>query len=259
MASRSPDGKGVQCGPLLVVAGPGTGKTETIAHRTALGLRCTGRSGAHHAADFYAPRRGPDAPARARHHAPGARRHARQQGPRRCCSDWCGPARSTRSATGCCAITGGTSTSSRRFSVIDRSDSADLFDTLRQELKLGEQHQRFPRKDTCLAIYSWRINTQKSLRETLEQQFPVVPELGAGSRQALSRLRRAQAELGGLLDYDDLLVYWQAMMNEPRLAQQVAANFDHVLVDEYQDTNKPPGRIVHAPEAHRRRSHRGGR
>jgi DNA helicase-2/ATP-dependent DNA helicase PcrA len=48
------------------------------------------------------------------------------------------------------------------YTVIDRSDSADLFDNLRQELKLGEQFQRFPRKDTCLAIYSWRINTQRA-------------------------------------------------------------------------------------------------
>ncbi len=47
-----------------------------------------------------------------------------------------------------------------------------------------------------------------------------------------------------MLDYDDLLVYWQAMMNEPKLAQQVASNFDHVLVDEYQDTNRLQGEIV---------------
>ena len=129
------------------------------------------------------------------------------------------------------------------YTVIDRSDSADLFDNLRQELKLSEQHQRFPRKDTCLAIYSWRINTQKSLHETLEQQF----QWCLGWEQDLGKLCRAYVERKqrcGLLDYDDLLVYWQAMMNEPKLAQQVASNFDHVLVDEYQDTNRLQGEIV---------------
>ena len=130
------------------------------------------------------------------------------------------------------------------FSVIDRSDSADLFDNLRQELGLTEQYQRFPRKDTCLAIYSWRVNTQKSLHDTLEQQFSWC----LGWEQELGKLCRAYVERKqrcGLLDYDDLLVYWQAMMSEPRLAQQVGSNFDHVLVDEYQDTNRLQGEIVH--------------
>jgi DNA helicase-2/ATP-dependent DNA helicase PcrA len=129
------------------------------------------------------------------------------------------------------------------YSVIDRSDSADLFDSLRQEMKLGEQYQRFPRKDTCLAIYSWRINTQKSLHETLEQQFPWC----LNWEQDLAKLCRAYVERKqrcGLLDYDDLLVYWQLMMSEPKLAQQVGANFDHIMVDEYQDTNRLQGDIV---------------
>src|SRR5262249_1005576 len=58
------------------------------------------------------------------------------------------------------------------FTVIDRADSADLLDEIRTELGFAEKGQRFPRKDTCLAIYSWRVNTQNALRDTLEQQFP---------------------------------------------------------------------------------------
>ena len=50
----------------------------------------------------------------------------------------------------------------------------------------------------------------------------------------------------GLLDYDDLLLYWHAMMSEERIAKSVAAHFDHVLVDEYQDTNKLQGDILAA-------------
>ena len=60
---------------------------------------------------------------------------------------------------------------------------------------LTEQDQRFPRKDTCLAIYSWRINTQKSLHETLEQQFHWCLNWEQDLAQAVSRLRRAQAAL----------------------------------------------------------------
>ena len=78
--------------------------------------------------------------------------------------------------------------------MIDRSDSADLMDQLRTELGFAAKEQRFPRKDTCLAIYSHRVNTQKSLKETLEQQFPWCLQWEAGPDAAVSRLRGAQAE-----------------------------------------------------------------
>src|SRR5437763_647951 len=67
--------------------------------------------------------------------------------------------------------------------------------------------------------------------------------------QELTRLYRAyveQKQHASLLDYDDLLLYWHAMMSEPRLAQHIGAHFDHVLVDEYQDTNRLQADILHA-------------
>ena len=130
------DGKGVQCGP--VAGGGRCGHRQDRDHRAS--RRLAGderrRSGAHPAADLHAPRRGRRcAGART---TSCARRSATRSAtrPRRCCSGWSGPAPFTRSATGCCATTGATSTSSPAITVIDRSDSADLFDNLRQELKL---------------------------------------------------------------------------------------------------------------------------
>jgi DNA helicase II / ATP-dependent DNA helicase PcrA len=131
------------------------------------------------------------------------------------------------------------------FTVVDRADSADLLDELRTELGLAEKAQRFPRKDTCLAVYSWRVNTQKALRDTLEQQFPWCK----GWEEDLTRLFRSYVERKqryALLDYDDLLLYWHMMMSEARLAQHVSGHFDHVLVDEYQDTNRLQADILHA-------------
>ncbi len=131
------------------------------------------------------------------------------------------------------------------FTVIDRADSADLLDEIRTELGLAAKDQRFPRKDTCLAIYSWRVNTQKSLTEALEQQFTWCK----GWDEELRKLFRAYVERKqryALLDYDDLLLYWHMMMSEQRLAQDVSSHFDHVLVDEYQDTNRLQGEILHA-------------
>lgn len=131
------------------------------------------------------------------------------------------------------------------FTVIDRSDSADLMDQLRTELGFAAKEQRFPRKDTCQTIYSHRVNTQKPLHDTLEQQFPWCLQW----EQDLTQLYRAYVERKqklSLLDYDDLLLYWHALMSEPLLAKQVAAHFDHVLVDEYQDTNSLQARILEA-------------
>jgi DNA helicase II / ATP-dependent DNA helicase PcrA len=131
------------------------------------------------------------------------------------------------------------------FTVIDRSDSSDLMDQLRTELGFASKEQRFPRKDTCLAIYSHRVNTQKSLHDSLEQQFPWCLQW----EKDLTQLYRGYVERKqklGMLDYDDLLLYWHLLMSEPQLAKHVGAHFDHVLVDEYQDTNSLQARILEA-------------
>ncbi len=236
------DGKGVQCGPMLVVAGAGTGKTETIAHRAAW-LAMNGVDPARillltftRRAAMQMRRRAHDIMRVALGDTLGNKAQAMLQR-----LVWAGTFHSIGNRL--LRHYGRYLNLEPGYSVIDRSDSADLFDNLRQEMKLGEQYQRFPRKDTCLAIYSWRINTQKSLHETLEQQFPWC----LSWEQDLAKLCRAYVERKqrcGLLDYDDLLVYWQLMMSEPKLAQQVGANFDHIMVDEYQDTNKLQGDIV---------------
>ena len=77
------------------------------------------------------------------------------------------------------------------FTVIDRSDSADLLDQIRTELGFAAKEQRFPRKDTCLAIYSHRVNTQQAAApRSLEQQFPWCLQW----EQDLTQLYRAYVE-----------------------------------------------------------------
>ena len=122
------------------------------------------------------------------------------------------------------------------FSVLDRGDAADLMDVLRHELGFSKVEKRFPRKDTCLAIYSHRVNTQRPLAETLDALFPWCAEW----ETQLTQLYRAYVEkklANQALDYDDLLLYWHAMMGDERLAAEIGGEFDHILVDEYQDTN----------------------
>jgi DNA helicase-2/ATP-dependent DNA helicase PcrA len=236
--------RGWRAGPLLVIAGAGTGKTSTIAHRVAqllthgvdparlLLLTFTRRAAAE------MRRRAHDIVREAMGDTLGNKAQAMLQR-----LVWAGTFHSIgnrllRHYARHLKL-------EPSFTVVDRGDSADLLDELRTQLGLASKEQRFPRKDACLAIYSWRINTQKSLHDTLEQQFPWCQ----GWEEDLTRLFRSYVERKqryALLDYDDLLLYWHLMMGEPRLAQHVGANFDHVLVDEYQDTNKLQAEILYA-------------
>ncbi|MBS0335666.1 MAG: ATP-dependent helicase [Proteobacteria bacterium] len=122
------------------------------------------------------------------------------------------------------------------FGVMDRGDSADLLDVARHELGLSTQDRRFPRKDTCLAIYSHCVNTQLPLETTLADAFPWCAEWQPELKSLFRRYVDAKLAQQ-VLDYDDLLLYWHMLMQDAALARDVEARFDHVLVDEYQDTN----------------------
>jgi len=131
------------------------------------------------------------------------------------------------------------------YTVLDRSDAADLMDVVRHEQGFSGKEKRFPRKDACLAIYSYRVNTRLSLKQTLEEQYPWCREWEAD----LTRLYReyvARKQKNRALDFDDLLLFWHVMMQTPALAQSLSKNFDHLLVDEYQDTSTLQGEIIHA-------------
>ncbi len=131
------------------------------------------------------------------------------------------------------------------FTVLDRSDAADLLDLLRGEQLQDAARARFPRKATCLAIYSHVVNAQRDLGEKLSRAFPWC----ADHEEALRALFRSYVEakqVRNVLDYDDLLLYWFHLMAAPELALRVRERFDHVLVDEYQDTNALQAEVLHA-------------
>jgi DNA helicase-2/ATP-dependent DNA helicase PcrA len=131
------------------------------------------------------------------------------------------------------------------FTVLDRSDAADLMNFLRGELGLAARARRFPRKDTCLAIYSRVVNAQEPLDRALCEAFPWCEEW-TGDLRTLFRAYACAKQERHVLDYDDLLLYWYHLMAEPALAGEIGARFDHVLVDEYQDTNALQAGILRA-------------
>jgi DNA helicase-2/ATP-dependent DNA helicase PcrA len=129
------------------------------------------------------------------------------------------------------------------FTVLDRSDAADLIDLVRDEQGLSQKDRRVPRKATCLAIYSYAVNAQHGLDVVLRKAFPWCGDWQAELNGLFAGYVEAK-QRQSVLDYDDLLLYWEQLMALPALAADVAARFEYVLVDEYQDTNALQASIV---------------
>lgn len=132
-----------------------------------------------------------------------------------------------------------------QFTILDRSDAEDLMGWVRQELGFAASTKRFPMKGTCLSVYSRAVNAQMAVGDVVAKLHPWC----MGWEDELAQLFRAYdaaKQRQQVLDYDDLLLCWHALMSQPALAAAVSARFDHVFVDEYQDTNRLQAAIVHA-------------
>ncbi|MEO8166090.1 MAG: ATP-dependent helicase, partial [Betaproteobacteria bacterium] len=237
-----------RAGPLLIIAGAGTGKTNTLAHRVAhlilegisperiLLLTFTRRAAlemTRRAQRIIAAVLGEQAGSDG--HSSGADVAVKLP--------WSGTFHSiaNRLIRRNAASVG----LDVNFSVLDRGDAADLMDLVRHELDFSKTEKRFPRKDTCVAIYSHRVNTRGPLADTLANVFPWCAQW----EDELTKLFRAYVErklANQVLDYDDLLLYWHAMAADATLAADMGGRFDQILVDEYQDTNTLQAEILKA-------------
>ena len=129
------------------------------------------------------------------------------------------------------------------FTILDRGDAEDLIAIVRHELGLDTTKRRFPTKATCLAIYSRVVNSEAPLAAVLEHAYPWCAAWEAELKKLFAAYVRAK-QAQNVLDYDDLLLYWSCMVEEPVLARAIGDRFDHVLVDEYQDTNRLQASIL---------------
>ncbi len=133
---------------------------------------------------------------------------------------------------------------SPNFTILDEEDSREMFDAATSDLKVQTLEKRFPKGDVLLDLYSFKINTGRPFPEVLAERaphfLPLEEEIVRVIQQYRERKRAANAA-----DYDDLLLSWKRLLAEaPEVAAQLAASYDHVLVDEYQDTNQLQGDIV---------------
>src|SRR4051794_22036563 len=211
--------------PLLVIAGAGSGKTNTLAHRVA-----------HLIVNGADPRRILLMTFSRRAAAEMSRRVERIS--RKAMGDkaglmtdaltWAGTfhgigARLLREYAEQIGL-------SPAFTIHDREDSADLMNLVRHDVGFSKTADRFPMKGTCLAIYSRCVNAEVAIEQVLSSSFPWCSRWAAELKQLFaSYVETKQSQ--NVLDYDDLLLCWSHMMSDPALAAEIGGRFDHVLVD----------------------------
>ncbi len=129
------------------------------------------------------------------------------------------------------------------FTIHDREDSADLMNLIRHERGFSKTESRFPTKGTCLSIYSRCVNAELPIEQVLGQFFPWCSGWASELKELFAAYVEAKQKQN-VLDYDDLLLYWCQMVSDAALADDIGGRFDHVMVDEYQDTNRLQSSIL---------------
>jgi DNA helicase II / ATP-dependent DNA helicase PcrA len=226
------------CGPLLIIAGAGSGKTNTLAHRVAH-LIVNGADPRRVLLLTFSRRAATEMIRRVEHITSQAL--GQNAGAMTGALTWSGTfhaigARLLREYAHQIGLP-------PSFTIHDREDSADLLNLVRHDLGFSNTERRFPAKSTCLSIYSRVVNAESPLEDVLTSFFPWCATWESELRQLFSAYVEAK-QRQDVLDYDDLLLYWAQMMMESSIAADVAQRFDYVLVDEYQDTNRLQASIL---------------
>ena len=116
---------------------------------------------------------------------------------------------------------------------------ADLIDLMRDEHGLAAtgSSDRVPRASTLADLYSRSVNTGRAAREVIQTDYPWC-EPHTDAIMSLLRAFVARKRDRGLLDFDDLLLTWRALLDNPATGDRLRERWDHVLVDEFQDVNQ---------------------
>ena len=217
-------------GPILVIAGAGSGKTRTITYRVArliesgvdpssiLLLTFTNKAAREmlHRVELLIKGDAKRVWGGTFHHVGNAimRRHARLLG------------------------------YGSNYAILDREDSKTMLDSCRAQLKFNAKERRFPKGNVLADILSLAANTEKGIRTIVEAKYPFFLFLIAEIEELGRHYQRKKKE-ANLVDFDDLLLNWKRLLAEfPEVGESYSRRFQHVLVDEYQDTNLIQAEIV---------------
>jgi len=217
-------------GPLLIIAGAGTGKTRTLVYRVA------------HLIDIGIDPRSILLLTFTRRAAEEMLRRASVLIDSRCSQVAGGTFHSFANLV--LRQFGRRSGLSPSFTIMDRSDSEDAIQLLRTEMGLNYRDKRFPRKQTVAEIFSMAVNKQTTVPDLLEREYPHLYD-------SLDDLLRLYERYVGykatksLLDYDDLLTKLKDLLNtQEEIRRRLSQTYQFIMVDEYQDTNALQAQII---------------
>jgi DNA helicase-2/ATP-dependent DNA helicase PcrA len=213
-------------GPLLVVAGAGSGKTKTLATRVAY-LISNGTPPEKILLLTFTRRAAREMISRAA--------AVLGRGSSLTSQVWGGTFHAI--ANRLLRIYGSALTLSPDFTILDQSDGEDMMDVIRHKRIDAKNKGRFPRKSTLFAIYSRRMNSGEPLSDILTSLFPWCLRWEKEIKLVYKEYV-ALKQKRNMLDYDDLLIYWSHLLDVPAAAKACGAMFAHIVVDEYQDTNR---------------------
>jgi len=222
-------------GPLLVLAGAGTGKTRTLVARAAWLRGCQGVPASRILLLTFTRRAASDMLARAATWSDGA--GSGNTGGRICGGTFHAIAHKIiRQHAESFSLP-------PQFTILDPGDTTDILDVLRPDHGLADAGQRTPRAAACADIYTRCVNTGRPVSEVVTASFPWCAPF-TSQLAALFRAYAARKRARNLLDFDDLLLLWQAALADPVAGPVLRGMFDAVLVDEYQDVNAVQASIV---------------
>ena len=130
------------------------------------------------------------------------------------------------------------------FTILDRGDAEDVVGLLRARMGLDKKEKRFPRKQTIADMFSMAVNKSRPLRELIDDSYSHLVE-HADDLVTLEADYRAYKAARQVVDYDDLLVKLHELLHDhPGVRAQLSRRHRYIMVDEYQDTNPLQAAIV---------------
>ncbi len=132
----------------------------------------------------------------------------------------------------------------RNFTILDNEDSKDMVELAIKDLKINKKERKFPKATLIKKILSYSINTIDNVEKCIIDKYPffidIVDEISSVEKKYAQRKKAANS-----MDFDDLLFFWhRLLMENEHLRIHYASVFSHILVDEYQDTNRIQAEIV---------------
>ncbi|MFA4967420.1 MAG: ATP-dependent helicase [Candidatus Margulisiibacteriota bacterium] len=132
----------------------------------------------------------------------------------------------------------------QNFTIMDRTDSKDLLDRSVKEAGIPTKEKKFPKGDVLQDVNSYMANSQKTLEQVIETKYPHLFEIQEEIRSVINAYEKAKMEQN-LMDFDDLLTNWLKLLLEHEdVRRELSSRFFHILVDEYQDTNLVQAQII---------------